>query len=134
MRFDPFGDSFRQTDRLTNQLMSGTRTPMGMPMEVGQGDDGCHVALDLPGVDPSSVEITSERNVVADYPGVVHLADDGAGFAAACEQVVHHCAADRDRRLQPLRSRHEWDTIAELMARLLDRITRTRIAAGSASA
>ena len=50
------------------------------------------------------------------------------------EQVVHHCAADRDRRLQPLRSRHEWDTIAERMARLLDRITRTRVAAGSASA
>ena len=64
MRFDPFGDPFRQMDRLTNQLMSGTRTPMGMPMDVWQADDGYHVALDLPGVDPSSVEITSERNVL----------------------------------------------------------------------
>jgi HSP20 family protein len=64
MRFDPFGDPFRQMDRLTNQLLSGTSTPMGMPMDVWQADDGYHVALDLPGVDPSSVEITSERNVL----------------------------------------------------------------------
>lgn len=64
LRFDPFGDPFRQVDRLTNQLLSGTRTPMGMPMDVWQGDDGYHVALDLPGVDPSSVEITTERNVL----------------------------------------------------------------------
>src|SRR3712207_1603318 len=64
IRFDPFGDPFRQMDRLTNQLLSGTRTPMGMPMDVWQCDDGYHVALDLPGVDPSSVEITSERNVL----------------------------------------------------------------------
>ena len=64
LRFDPFGDPFRQMDRLTSQLLSGTRTPMGMPMDVWQSEDGFHVALDLPGVDPSSVEITSERNIL----------------------------------------------------------------------
>ena len=64
MRFDPFGDPFRQLDRLTNQLLSGTRTPMWMPMDVWQADDGYHVALDMPGVDPGSVEITTERNVL----------------------------------------------------------------------
>lgn len=64
MRFDPFGDPFRQIDRLTSQLMSGTRTPMGMPMDVWEAEDGYHVALDLPGVDPGSVDITSERNVL----------------------------------------------------------------------
>ena len=64
LRFDPFGDPFRQVDRLTNQLLSGTRTPMGMPMDVWQAEDGFHVALDLPGVDPSSVDITTERNVL----------------------------------------------------------------------
>jgi HSP20 family protein len=63
-RFDPFGDPFRGFDRLTSQLVSGRRTPMGMPMDVWQADDGYHVALDLPGVDPGSVEITSERNVL----------------------------------------------------------------------
>jgi HSP20 family protein len=64
MRFDPFGDPFRSLDRLTSQLMSGTRTPMGMAMDVWQADDGYHVALDLPGVDPGSVEITTERNML----------------------------------------------------------------------
>jgi HSP20 family protein len=64
LRFDPFGDPFRQMDRLTNQLLSGTRTPMGMPMDVWQADDGFHVSLDLPGVDPSSVDISTERHVL----------------------------------------------------------------------
>ncbi len=64
MRFDPFGDPFRALDRLTSQLASGRRTPMGMPMDVWQAEDGYHVALDLPGVDPGSVEITSERNML----------------------------------------------------------------------
>jgi HSP20 family protein len=64
LRFDPFGDPFRHVDRLTNQLLSGTRTPLGMPMDVWQADDGFHVSLDLPGVDPSSVDITTERNVL----------------------------------------------------------------------
>ena len=64
MRFDPFGDPFRGLDRLTSQLMSGTRTPMAMPMDVWQAEDGYHVALDLPGVDPASVEITTERNML----------------------------------------------------------------------
>src|SRR3712207_5505724 len=64
MRFDPFGDPFRSLDRLTSQLMSGTRTPMGMPMDVWQAEDGYHIALDLPGVDPGSVEITSEPNLL----------------------------------------------------------------------
>ena len=64
MRFDPFGDPFRSLDRLTSQMMSGTRTPMGMPMDVWQAEDGYHVALDLPGADPDSVEITTERNML----------------------------------------------------------------------
>jgi HSP20 family protein len=64
LRFDPFGDPLRQMDRLTNQLLSGTRTPMGMPMDVWQTEDGFHVCLDLPGVDPDSVDITTERNML----------------------------------------------------------------------
>jgi HSP20 family protein len=64
LRFDPFGDPLRQMDRLTNQLLSGTRTPMGMPMDVWQTEDGFHVCLDLPGVDPQSVDITTERNIL----------------------------------------------------------------------
>ena len=64
LRFDPFGDPLRQMDRLTNQLLSGTRTPMGMPMDVWQTEEGFHVCLDLPGVDLDSVDITTERNML----------------------------------------------------------------------
>lgn len=64
MRFDPFGDPFRQLDRMTSQMMSGTRTPLGMPMDVWEADDGFHVALDLPGVDPASVDLTCERSML----------------------------------------------------------------------
>ena len=64
MRFEPFGDPFRALDRLSSQLVSGRRTPMGMPMDVWQADDGYHVDFDLPGVDPDSIDISCERNML----------------------------------------------------------------------
>lgn len=64
MQFDPFGDPFRQLDRMAQQLVSGARTPMRMPMDVWKDADGYHVELDLPGVEPSSVDVTTERNVI----------------------------------------------------------------------
>lgn len=67
---------------------------------------------------------TRVPDVVADYSGVVHLADDAAGFATACRDVVRHCAEDRDRRLRPVQARHEWDDIAEQMGQLLDQADR----------
>lgn len=45
---------------------------------------------------------------------------------AACRQVVSDGLAERDRRLEPVRARQEWDAIAAAMAALLDRAgTRT---------
>ncbi len=38
---------------------------MGMPMDVGQRDDGYHVALDRPGVDPSSVDRITRTHIAA---------------------------------------------------------------------
>lgn len=64
LHFNPFGDPLHQMDRFTSQLLSGTRTPMAMPMDVWRSADGYHVCLDLPGVDPSTVDITSEKNVI----------------------------------------------------------------------
>jgi glycosyltransferase involved in cell wall biosynthesis len=63
---------------------------------------------------------TRVADVVADYANVVHFADDGAGFAAACEEVVCHRLAQRDRLVRPLERKHEWDHIAAQMARLLE--------------
>jgi len=81
-------------DRLTHQLLSGTRTPMGMPMDVWQGDDGYHVALDLPGVDPSTVEITSERNVLTSAPNAARTSSrDRTCLSRSGRRRVHPAAA-----------------------------------------
>ena len=65
---------------------------------------------------------TRVPDVVADYSAVAHFADDAAGFARACRQVVRDGLAERDRRLAPIRRRQEWDSIAAAMAALLDRV------------
>jgi HSP20 family protein len=58
MRFDPF----RELDRLADQALA--RTMRTMPMEAFRRGDQFIVALDLPGVPPSDVDVTVERNVV----------------------------------------------------------------------
>jgi len=65
---------------------------------------------------------TRVPDVIADYSGVVRFAHDGAGFAAACREVVGDGLAERDMLLAPIRDRQEWDSIAAAMAALLDRV------------
>src|SRR5260370_8129388 len=58
-RFEPFRDPFREVDRLLSMAASGTRAPLGMPMDVYRAQDGSyHVQADLPRADPDSVELT----------------------------------------------------------------------------
>src|SRR3954464_11465678 len=70
MRTDPF----REMDRLTQQVFgtSGTLArPAVMPMDAWRDGDVFHVEFDLPGVDPDSIDLDVERNVVpvkADRP------------------------------------------------------------------
>src|SRR6266571_7036591 len=60
-RFEPF----RDPDRLMSMAASGTRAPLGMPMDVYRGQDGSyHVEADLPGADPDSVEVTVEHSTL----------------------------------------------------------------------
>jgi HSP20 family protein len=49
---------------LTEQAMTGTKGVRTMPMEAFRRGDEFVVALDLPGVLPSDVDVTVERNVV----------------------------------------------------------------------
>jgi HSP20 family protein len=58
MRFDPF----RELDRLTAQPWANTRPAMPMDAYRRNGDFVVH--FDLPGVDPSSIDLTVEKNVL----------------------------------------------------------------------
>ena len=60
MRFDPF----RDLDRLADQLASGVRTPRMAPMDVFRIGDHYVVHLDLPGVDPGSVDLSVEDSTL----------------------------------------------------------------------
>ena len=58
---------------------------------------------------------TRVPDVVADYGDVVHLADDGREFAAACRAALAEPRpCERDRRVRGRRRRQEWDTIAAM--------------------
>src|ERR687893_372417 len=60
MRTDPF----RELDRLTHQLFgtNGTRSrPAVMPMDAYRHGEQFVVHFDLPGVDPSSIDLDAER-------------------------------------------------------------------------
>jgi HSP20 family protein len=61
MRFDPF----REFDRLTDEAFAATRTKAAaMPIDAYREGDRFFLAVDLPGVDPSSVDVTVEKNVL----------------------------------------------------------------------
>ncbi len=65
MRFDPF----RDLDRLTQDMWQGSgrraaNTASVMPIDAYRAGDRFLVHFDLPGVDPQTVELTVEKNVL----------------------------------------------------------------------
>lgn len=60
MRTDPF----RDLDRLTQQVFGTPARPVAMPMDAWRDGDNFFVELDLPGIDPESLDLNVERNVV----------------------------------------------------------------------
>ncbi len=75
MRFDPF----RDLDRLAQNLWSGEtgRRMNGMPIDAYRQGETFYVNLDMPGVDPSSIELTVEKNVLTVSAERGHQWDDG---------------------------------------------------------
>lgn len=69
MRTDPF----RELDRLTQQTFGTRARPNAVPMDAYRmGNEFC-VHFDLPGIDPDSVDLTVEQNVLtirAERPAV----------------------------------------------------------------
>ena len=63
MRTDPF----RDLDRFTQQVLGTNGTlarPSVMPMDAWRDGDTFHVEFDLPGVNPDSIDLDVESNVV----------------------------------------------------------------------
>ncbi|KUN83159.1 heat-shock protein Hsp20 [Streptomyces bungoensis] len=60
MRTDPF----REFDRLAQQVLGTTARPSAMPMDAYRSGDDFLVHFDLPGIDPETIELDVERNVL----------------------------------------------------------------------
>ena len=60
MRTDPF----RELDRLTQQVLGTAARPAAMPMDAYRQGDNFYICLDLPGIDPGSIDLTVEQNVL----------------------------------------------------------------------
>jgi HSP20 family protein len=60
MRTDPF----RELDRLTQQVLGPATRPSAMAMDAYRSGDEFFVHFDLPGIDPETIELDVERNVL----------------------------------------------------------------------
>lgn len=73
MRTDPF----RDLDRLAQQVLGTPARPAAMPMDAYRHGDEFVVELDLPGVDPGSIDLTVEKNVLTVHAERTRTALDG---------------------------------------------------------
>lgn len=60
LRFDPFREFEREFDRLSRAATRNTY----MPLDAWRQGDRYFVNVDLPGVDPESIDLTVEKNVL----------------------------------------------------------------------
>jgi HSP20 family protein len=60
MRTDPF----REFDRLAQQVFGTANRPAAMAMDAYRSGDDLLVHFDLPGIDPETIELEVERNVL----------------------------------------------------------------------
>ena len=60
MRTDPF----RELDRLTQQVLGTAARPTAMPMDAYRHGDTFYIHFDLPGINPGSINLTVEQNVL----------------------------------------------------------------------
>jgi HSP20 family protein len=57
-------DPFRELDRVATQVLGTTARPAVMPMDAWRDGDTFVIEFDLPAVDPDSVDLDVERNVL----------------------------------------------------------------------
>jgi HSP20 family protein len=60
MRFDPFADF----DRLSRQMWGNGRAANYMPADAYRKEDRLFIHIDLPGIDPDTIDVTVEKNTL----------------------------------------------------------------------
>ena len=60
LRFDPF----RELDRLSEEALGGRQRSSVVPLDAYREGEKFFVRVDLPGVDPASIDLTVEKNVL----------------------------------------------------------------------
>ena len=78
MRTDPF----RDLDRLTNAMLGTAARPSSLPMDAYRDQSTFVVQIEIPGVDPDSIDLTVEQNVLT-----VH-AERKPAFGQEAERIV----------------------------------------------
>ena len=79
MRTDPF----RELDRLTQQVLGTAARPAAMPMDAYRRGDSFYICLDLPGINPDSIDLTVEQNVLTVRAERAPVQADGAQMIVA---------------------------------------------------
>lgn len=69
-------DQFRELDQLAQQVFGTMARPTVMPMDAWRQGDTFVVEFDLPGVDPGSIDLDVERNVLTVKAERARLDDD----------------------------------------------------------
>ena len=76
MRTDPF----RDLDRLTQQMFGTVARPAVMLMDAYRKGDEFFVHFDLPGIDPDTIDLTVEQNVLTVKAERPDISEEGAEF------------------------------------------------------
>ena len=84
MRTDPF----RDFDRLADAVFGTSARPAVMPMDAYRSGDSFVVRLDLPGIDPDTLDLTVERNVLTVHAERKRPDEDAERIAAECSYGV----------------------------------------------
>ncbi len=85
MRTDPF----RDLDRLTQQLWDSSLRPSGMPLDAYREGDHFIAEFDLPGVDPDSIDITVEKNMLSVHAEKPRVETEGKDVEIISSERVH---------------------------------------------
>jgi HSP20 family protein len=83
--FDPFSTLDRVLSRMGTASGYGTMQNLSLPMDVYRKGDAFVIELDIPGVDPSAIDMAVEHNMLT-VSGEVHPRHDDVDEVVVCER------------------------------------------------